>query len=79
MSTKQKRRRANFSLAPKSIKALEALSRDMDMPMSRVIEAALDALRDKRSKARVSDDPRTWAEADKLLESLPTMEKKHAG
>lgn len=76
MKTKPKRKRANFTLAPKAIKGLEALARDMNMPMSRVVEAALDALRDKRSKARVSDDPRTWDEAIKLLDSLPTMEKK---
>lgn len=68
--------RKNYTIRPASVRMLERLSRDMDMPMSRVLEAALDALAEKRMLKRVADDPRTWPEAQALLDSLPTMAKK---
>jgi len=80
MNDKTKRARKNFTLRPKSIKALEKLARDLNMSMSRVLEAAIDAMAEKRGNARVKDSPRTWAEADALLASLPNkadLEKKH--
>lgn len=49
MKPKALRVRKNFTLKPVSIKMLERLSRDMDLPMSRVLEAALDSLADKRA------------------------------
>ncbi len=71
MTDKVKRERKNFTLRPKSIKALERLARDLNMSMSRVLEAAIDAMAEKRGNLRVKDSPRTWAEADALLASLP--------
>lgn len=77
---RKKRVRKNFTLLPSAIKGLERLAHDMDISMSRVLEAALDALREKRAAARVTDEPRTWEQANRLLDSLPNksdLEKKN--